>query len=120
MRRSTVRSGVDRAGKRLVEEEIALRRPACRCHGRGSVRQVEVNEDGADDGRIGEKGEDPHLPATARAQERQDLVDVSEKLGPAASIVRAIRSTSRRRAINSVLKSGTSRSSRNRGERAIQ
>jgi hypothetical protein len=34
------------------------------------VGQIEVHEDGADDGRIGEEGEDPHLAATGRAQQR--------------------------------------------------
>jgi hypothetical protein len=46
------------------------------------VGQMEVHEDGAHDGRIGEEGEDSHLTATARAQERQHLVDPGEKLGP--------------------------------------
>jgi hypothetical protein len=69
----------------LVEKEVALGRPARGCHGRGPVGQIEVNEDGPDDGWIGEEGEDPHLTAAARTQERQNFVDPCEKLGPADS-----------------------------------
>lgn len=48
----------------------------------GTVRQIEVSEDGADHGRIGEEGEDPHPAATAWAQQRQHLVDPGQELGP--------------------------------------
>jgi len=80
---------------RLVEEEVALRWPTGRRDWRGPVGQIEVNEDGADHRRIGKEsersgarrrqGENPHLATTARAQERQHLVDAGEKLGPAES-----------------------------------
>ena len=42
-----------------------------------------MQEDGFDDGGIGEEGEDPHLAATRRAQERKHLVDAREEDGPA-------------------------------------
>jgi len=58
-------------------EEVALGRSACRCHGKGPVGQIELNEDGPDDGRVGEEPErngarrgqreDPHLATTRRA-----------------------------------------------------
>ncbi len=70
----------------LIEEpgeEIALGRAARGSEGRGLVRDVEVEEDGGDDGRIGEEREDPHLTATGRTEERQHVVDASEQDGPA-------------------------------------
>ena len=44
--------------RRLVEQEVPLRRAASGREGRGPVGKVEVDEDGGDDGRVGEKGED--------------------------------------------------------------
>ena len=40
--------GIDREG--LVQEEVPLGRPPCRGDRRGSMGQIEVHEDGADDG----------------------------------------------------------------------
>ena len=51
--------------------------------GGGPVGKVEVEEDGTDDGRIGEEREDPHLAAARRAQEGKHLVDAREEDGPA-------------------------------------
>ena len=73
-------------GRCLIEEpgkEIALGRSACGSEGRGLVREVEVEEDGGDDGRIGEEREDPHLTATGGTEQRQHVVDASEQDGPA-------------------------------------
>jgi len=42
-----------------------------------------VHEDGGEDGRVGEKGEDLHGAATGRTEERQDLIDPGEEHGPA-------------------------------------
>lgn len=36
-----------------------------------------VEEDGGDEGRIGEEREDPHLAATGKTEQRQHVVDVS-------------------------------------------
>ncbi len=61
-------------GRCLIEEpweEIALGRSASGREGRGFVGQVEVQEDGRDDRRIGQKREDPHLGAAGGTQERQ-------------------------------------------------
>ena len=69
--------------RRLVQHEVTLGWAASRCEGRGLVGKVEVNEDGGDDGWVGEEGEDPHGAAASRAEERQDLVDTGEEHGPA-------------------------------------
>jgi len=42
-----------------------------------------MEEDGGDDGRVGEKGEDGHLSTASGAEQRQDLVDTSEEDRPA-------------------------------------
>jgi hypothetical protein len=42
-------------------------RSPCGREGRGFVREVEVEEDGGDDGRIGQEREDPHLGAATHA-----------------------------------------------------
>lgn len=39
-------------------------------------------QDGDDDGRIGDEGDDPHEAATRGAEQRQHLVDASQKDGP--------------------------------------
>jgi hypothetical protein len=60
-------------GRCLIEEpgeEIALRWSARGREGRGFVREVEVEEDGGDDGRIRQKREDPHVGAAGGTQER--------------------------------------------------
>jgi membrane peptidoglycan carboxypeptidase len=49
---------------------------------RGSIRNPEVEKDGADGGRVGEEGDDPHLSLTGRAEEGKDLVDASEEASP--------------------------------------
>jgi hypothetical protein len=49
------------------------------------VGEVEVEEDGGDDGRIGQEREDPHLAATRGTEQRQHVVDPSEQDGPADS-----------------------------------
>ena len=69
--------------RRLVEQQGSLGRAASGREGRGPVGKVEVQKDGGEDGRVGEKGEDPHGAATGRAKERQDLVDPGEEHGPA-------------------------------------
>ena len=73
-------------GRCLIEEsgeEVALRWPAGGREGRGLVGEVEVEEDGGDDGRIGEEREDPHLSAAGGTEQRQHIVDASEQDGPA-------------------------------------
>jgi hypothetical protein len=49
------------------------------------VGEVEVEEDGGDNGRIGQKREDLHLGAAAGTEERQHIVDPREQDGPADS-----------------------------------
>ena len=62
-------------GRGLVEKQISLGRAAGRRDGRGRAGQLEVLQDGDDDGRVGEEGENPHGAATCGAQKRQHLVD---------------------------------------------
>jgi hypothetical protein len=69
-------------GGGLIEEEVALWRAARGGAGRGTVGEVDVEEDGGYDGRVGEKGEDGHLATAGGAEERQDIVDASEEHGP--------------------------------------
>ena len=69
--------------RRLVQHEVTLGWAASRCEGRGLVGKVEVNEDGGDDGRIGDEGEDLHGAAAGRTEERQDLIDPDDEHGPA-------------------------------------
>ena len=45
------------------------------------MRELEV-QDGDDDGRIGDEGDDPHEATTGGAEQRQHLVDASQKNGP--------------------------------------
>ena len=52
-----------------LDEEIALGRSAGGQDGRGLVGEVEVEEDGGDDGRIGQKGEDGHVATAGGTQE---------------------------------------------------
>jgi hypothetical protein len=47
------------------------------------VGEVEMEEDGGDDRRVGEEGEDGHLAAASGAEQRKDLVDAREEDGPA-------------------------------------
>ena len=73
---------IEREG--LIEEEVTLRWSTGRSYRRGTVGQVEVHEDGADDGRIGQESEDPHLSTTARAQKRQHLTTNASRRCPRA------------------------------------
>jgi hypothetical protein len=41
------------------------------------------SEDGGDDGRIGDEGEDLHGAAAGGTEERQDLIDPDDEHGPA-------------------------------------
>jgi hypothetical protein len=66
----------------LVEQEVTLWRAARGGEGWGAVWEVEMEEDGGDDGRVGEKGEDGHLAAARRAEQGQDFVDACEQHGP--------------------------------------
>ena len=72
--------GVEGGG--LIEQEVALWRAASGGEGRGAVWEVEMEEDGGDDGRVGEKGEDRHLATARGAEQRQDLVDPGEEHRP--------------------------------------
>jgi hypothetical protein len=45
-----------------------------------TVGEVEMEEDGGYDGRVGEKGEDGHLATAGGAEQRQDLVEPGEAL----------------------------------------
>ena len=69
-------------GRSLVEEEISLRRTASGLDGGRCVRELEVVQDGDDDGRIGDEGDDPHGATAGGAEQRQHLVDASQKDGP--------------------------------------
>ncbi len=73
--------GIEGGG--LVEQEVTLRGRAGGIEGRGSVGEIKMQEDGRNDGRVGEKGEDGHLAATSGAEQRQDRVDAREEQGPA-------------------------------------
>ena len=66
----------------LVEGELGLRWTPRWGHRRRSVREVQVEEDRLDRGRVGEEGGDLHLPAANRTHERQHLEDAGEELGP--------------------------------------
>jgi hypothetical protein len=46
------------------------------------VGQLEMFEDGEDDGWVSEEGENVHLATTGGTQQRQHLVDPSEQSGP--------------------------------------
>lgn len=50
--------------------------------GRQPVREFEVQQDGSNDGRVGEEGEDLHVGPAGGAEERQHVVDASEELSP--------------------------------------
>jgi len=69
-------------GGSLIEQEVALGRVAGWGEGRGPVWEIEMEEDGGDDGRVSEEGEDGHGAAAHGAEERQDLVDACEQHGP--------------------------------------
>ncbi len=69
-------------GGSLIEQEVTLRGRAGGREERGPVGQLEVEEDGGDDGRVGEEGEDAHGSAAGGAEEREDLVDAGEEDGP--------------------------------------
>jgi hypothetical protein len=49
------------------------------------VGEIEVEEDGGDDGRIGKERDDPHLSAAGGTEQRQHVVDAREQDGPANS-----------------------------------
>jgi len=72
--------GIERG--RLIEEKVGLWRRSGGSDGGRLVRQLEVEEDGQNDGRIGEEGEDPHLAPTNGTEQRQHLVDPGDELGP--------------------------------------
>jgi len=74
--------GSERLAAVGVEGELGLRRSAGGRYGRRPVRQLQVEQDGANGGRIGEEGQDPHLPSTGGAQQRQHLVDPGEQESP--------------------------------------
>jgi hypothetical protein len=65
-------------GRRRIGEEVDLRGRAGGGQGRGPVGELEVQEDGADDGGISEEREDAHLAAARRAHEGKRLVDPRE------------------------------------------
>ena len=69
--------------RRLIDQEIPLRRPASGREGRRPVGRSRCTKDGGENGRVGEKGEDLHGAAAGRTEERQDLVDPGEEHGPA-------------------------------------
>jgi hypothetical protein len=50
-----------------------------RARGAGFVGKVEVEEDGGDDGRIGQEREGAHLAATGGTEQRQHVVNASEQ-----------------------------------------
>ncbi len=58
-------------GRGLIEEEVSLGRPTGGRDQRRLVGQLEVNEDGADDERVGEECEDPHRATTGWAEQWQ-------------------------------------------------
>ncbi len=70
-------------GGRLIEEEVTLWQAARGGEGRGTVGEGKMEEDGGDDGRVGEKGEEGHLATAGGAEQRQDRVDACEQHGPA-------------------------------------
>ena len=69
-------------GSGLVEVEFGLGRAASGGRAGRPMRQVEMEEDVLHGGGEGDEGADPHLAAAGRAQEREDLVDASQELGP--------------------------------------
>ncbi len=70
---------------RIDGEELALGRPSSRCEGRWMFGEVEVPEDPADDGWVGEEGDDAHLPMAGRAPQRVDLIDAGQETGPSGA-----------------------------------
>jgi hypothetical protein len=72
--------GVEGGG--LIEQEVTLGRAPSGGEGRGAVWEVEMQEDGGDDGRVSEKGEDGHVAAARGAEQGQDFVDACEEHGP--------------------------------------
>ena len=67
-------------GRGLVEEEVSLGWPTGGRDRGQSVGQLEMFEDGEDDGWVSEEG-DVHLANTGGTQKRQHLVDPSEQSG---------------------------------------
>jgi len=70
-----------KAGHRR-EALVRLGRSARGRDGGRPVRQLQVEQDGPNGGWIGEEGDDPHLPSTRRAKQRQHLVDACEQESP--------------------------------------
>jgi len=70
----------------LIQKEVTLGRSPCGGHGRGPMWEVEVEQDPLNDEGIGEEGEDLHLSATTRAQQRQHLVNPVEEIAGLESI----------------------------------
>jgi len=93
---------VEVVGGLAIQGEVGLGWSASRGEGGWMGGQVEVAEDGHDDRRIGEDGQDAHLGATAGAAQGRDLVDAGDEARPAgtggstASVRWAATSTMRR------------------------
>ena len=77
--------GIESGG--LIEAQVGLGWGPGRRQWRGSGGESEMREDGVNGNGIGDEGDDTHgFPATAsrgaRAHEREDLIDASDKRGP--------------------------------------
>ncbi len=72
--------GVEPAG--LIESEFRLGWGPGGGHGRRPTGKIEVGEDRANGNRIGDEGDDAHRSAAGRADEREDIIDASDKGGP--------------------------------------
>jgi hypothetical protein len=69
-------------GRGLVEVEFGLGRAASGGHAGRPMRQVKMEEDALYGGREGDPRDDLHLATADGTQEREHLVDASQKLGP--------------------------------------
>ena len=73
-------SGIESGG--LIEPEVGLGWGTGGTQQRKPAGKIEVGEDGANGNGIGDEGDDAHRSTTRRADEREDVIDASDKRGP--------------------------------------
>lgn len=72
--------GIESEG--LIEPEVGLGWGTGGTQERRPAGKIEVGEDGANGNGNGDEGDDAHRSTTRRANERQDIIDASDKRGP--------------------------------------